>query len=180
MSEYKELKSILGDRIEDSVIRLLESRMNGELAYINHNNVKLYSDTVTMDGAYKEIIGVTKGEYDEELHKMQLTMKKLDKEHENYIPRMIKFYKNEGRKVLHEKYWDDWDIIEIRLRGLYKGMELGNCLSIIKTLNSGEGLAKAKEELSNQNHSGMSHSLVCAMVQRFSDRGNEFVEYVNK
>ena len=37
---------------------------------------------------------------------------------------------------------------------------------------------QAKKEIENQNHSGMSFGLVCAMVKEFCSRGQEFVEYV--
>lgn len=57
-------------------------------------------------------------------------------------------------------------------------MELGACLEIVEILNNNNSLDEAKTKIESQGNSGMSFGLVCAMVKEFSDRGNEFVEYV--
>lgn len=58
-------------------------------------------------------------------------------------------------------------------------MELGACLDIVEELNKGCTLEVAKTIIDNQNHSGWSFGLVCAMVKAFSERGKDFVEYVS-
>jgi hypothetical protein len=84
-----------------------------------------------------------------------------------------------GRKVLTPDKWELWDkVVPIRLGDLYHGMELGNCLDIVKILNNGGSLNTAKAEINKQGHSGMSFSLVRAMVKEFCERGQEFAEYV--
>jgi len=57
-------------------------------------------------------------------------------------------------------------------------MELGACLEIVKILNNNGPLDEAKAKTESQSHSGMSFGLVFSMVKEFSERGNEFVEYV--
>ena len=49
---------------------------------------------------------------------------------------------------------------------------------IVKELNAGCELDKAKEIIEAQGHSGMSFGLVCSMVKSFCNRGSEFVAYV--
>lgn len=86
----------------------------------------------------------------------------------------------EGHKILDEKYWAEWDeIVPIRLNDLYEGMELEACLAIVKPLNEGCWLDEAYKIIESQGHSGMSFSLVMAMVYHFCDRGEAFAKYVN-
>ena len=76
---------------------------------------------------------------------------------------------------------DLWrEIVPIRLSDLYRGYELGSCLEIIKELNSGCKLSIAKNIIENQGHSGMSYRLTFLMVRSLSDRGVDFVNYINK
>ena len=98
----------------------------------------------------------------------------------NYTkPELTKEWITKGHEILDEKYWKKWDeCVPVRLDDLYKGMELGDCLDIVKALNDGCDLDKAKTMIHNQGHSGMSFGLVRAMVQTFCDRGNEFADYV--
>lgn len=58
----KKIEFSLGSTIEQAVNELLN---HGELVYGKFNGVTLYSDTVTMDDAYKEITGKTKAEFDD-------------------------------------------------------------------------------------------------------------------
>ena len=53
-----------GSTIESAVYELLAAKARGEQVYGDFNGHKLYSDTVTMDSAYTEIMGCTKAEFD--------------------------------------------------------------------------------------------------------------------
>ena len=89
-----------------------------------------------------------------------------------------KVWIEEGKEVLSKDKWDVWEeIVPIRLKDLYRGMELRCCLDIVKVLNNGT-LEEAKILIEKQNHSGMSFGLVCSMVREFSPRGIEFVDFV--
>jgi hypothetical protein len=63
--DYLKVEFTLGDTIENAVNQLLKHKEKGQLACGDFNGVTLYSDTVTIDGAYKEIAGMTKAEFDE-------------------------------------------------------------------------------------------------------------------
>lgn len=83
-----------------------------------------------------------------------------------------------GHAVLDEKYWKHWDeCAPIRLGDIYRGMELGCCLDIIKPLNEGCELSEALKIMESQNHSDLSWCLVRSMVKSFCDRGVEFAEF---
>ncbi len=177
--KYGKIEFFAGNTIEQAVNELLSHKEKGKLVWGEFNGVILYSDTVTMDSAYQEITGKSKEEFDKAQQEWKENYDREKKEHEAKIPDLTKIWMEKGREILTEDKWELWDkIVPIRLGDLYQGMELGNCLDIVKILNNNSTLDEAKEKIESQGHSGMSFSLVCAMVKEFSDRGNEFVEYV--
>lgn len=180
--KYKDIGIPAGSTIDLAVQILNKYRSNGELVCINFNGVDLYSDEIfTVDDAYEKITGVTKKEYEKKIEDYNETIHKREQEYKDNFFRLVEYYKQQGRKILSKEKWKDWDeIVPIRLSDLYQGMELGSCLDIVKLLNEGGTLDEAKEKILNQNHSGMSFSLVCHMVEEFADgdRGKEFRKYV--
>ncbi len=179
MEKYEEIEFLVGNTIEDAVNELLEYKKKGKLVCGDFNGHTLYSDTVTMDGAYKEIIGQTKSEFDKKQQEMRDNFKRQEEEHKSQIPALSKVWIEKGKEILTEDKWELWDkIVPIRLNDLYQGMELGYCLDIVKILNNNGTLDEAKEKIESQDHSGMSFRLVCFMVKEFCDRGIEFVNYV--
>lgn len=177
--QYQEINFLAGNNIESAVRELLKHKSKGILACGEFNGVILYSDTVTMDGAYKAVTGKTKTEFDESQRKWREDYEKREKEFKESVPSLREEWKKKGREILTEDKWEYWDkIVPIRLDDLYHGMELGCCLDIAKILNSNGSLDEAKKAIENQNHSGMSFRLVCSMVREFCDRGNIFVDYI--
>jgi len=175
--EYKEIGWV--GNIEQAVSELLMYKSKGKLAYCNFNGVNLYSDTVTMDSAYISVTGKTKAEIDKEHEEWKREYDRKENEHKRMIPELSIQWIKRGKEVLTEDKWDYWtEIVPIRLGDLYHGMELGCCLDIVEILNAGEPLEVAKKKIEDQNHSGMSFSLVCAMVGEFCVRGKEFMDYV--
>lgn len=175
---YKKIDFFPGISIKECVNELLEYKAKGELVFGNFNGHKLYSDTVTMDSAYREITGKTEKEYNDYLKKQHEEYEKQKQEHKDSIPYKSKIWMEKGREILDKSKWELWDkIVPIRLNDLYQGMELKCCLDIVEILKEGT-LEEAKKEIENQNHSGMSFGLVCSMVKEFSPRGEEFVNYV--
>lgn len=80
---------------------------------------------------------------------------------------LTKYWIKEGHKVLSQDKWDEWDrCVPIRLGDLYKGMELGQCLDIIKTVKDNSIVAGIKV-MKNQGHSGMSWGLMKSMIKTF-------------
>lgn len=64
---YIKLDFILGSTVETAVNVLLSYKEKGKLVYGVFNSVTLYSDTVTIDSAYKEITGMTKAQFDKHI-----------------------------------------------------------------------------------------------------------------
>lgn len=178
MMEYEKL-DFLGHDIDSVVSSLLRYRQEGKLVSTEFNGVTLYSDTVTLNDAYKAITGKTKEECEIELKNWKENYEKELKTHQDRIPELTEQWIKKGAEILDEDKLELWNkIVPIRLSDLYRGMELGNCLDIVKILKDGGTLDEAKAEMEKQGHSGMSFSLVCAMVKEFSPKGEEFVNYV--
>lgn len=169
------------NRIEDAVLDLIKFPIEheGRLACCEFNGVKLYSDTVSLDSAYKAITGQKYNEFNLMLKKEHEESIRKESEFKDTIPTLTCKWRNKGHEVLSQDHWVYWDkIVPIRLNDLYHGMELGCCLDIVKILNNGGTLDEAKAMIDSQDHSGMSYGLVRNMVKEFAERGKEFSEYV--
>lgn len=179
MVKYKDITGItLGESIDSAVKRMKSA---GEPVSVEFNGVMLYSDIDDVDSAYKKVTGMTKAELDAEIQREHDQYLEEEKRHKDSIPRLTKEWVEKGRSILDEKYHDSWQkCVPVRLNDLYRGMELRCCLDIVKELNNGCTLEKANDMIKEQEHSGMSFSLVCLMVKSFCDRGADFVSYVRK
>lgn len=178
-AKYRKLEFYYGS-IKDFVYLLLQYKEKGELVYADFNGHRFYSDTITMDGAYKEITGKTKAEFDYMVKEQEDAWEEQKREHEASIPKKTKYWREKARGIIKEDKLDHWDkIVPIRLKDLYQGMELECCLDLAVLLKEG-AFEEAKEMLNNQGHSGMSYGLVCAMLKEFVDNGEEFLEFIRR
>lgn len=175
---YREIDFFPGRNIKECVNELLEYKAKGELVFGVFNGHKLYSDTITMDNAYREITGKTEKEYNDYLKRQFEEYEKEKQEHIDNIPKLTQYWMEKGREILDKSKWELWDrIVPIRLNDLYQGMELKQCLDIV-TLLEYDKFEEAKELINNQGHSGMSYGLVCSMVKEFSLIGADFINYI--
>lgn len=178
-TDYKQIQFGAGDTIDKALQYLSRFKERGELVYGTFNGQNIYSDIDDLDSAYKKITGRNKSEFDADRKAENDQYKEQQRKHKESIPELTKEWIEKGNAILNEKYHKRWaEIVPIRLNDLYQGMELGATIEIVKELNSGCDVQKAKEIIDEQGHSGMSFSLVCLMVKEFSDRGEEFVKYV--
>lgn len=172
---YREIEFMAGCNIESAVKELKEQN---DLVCGSFNGQMLYSDIDDLDSAFKKVTGKTKAEFDESQRKRQAEYEAENKRHEEAIPKLTEEWIEKGNAILDKKHHELWaKIVSVRLKGLYKGFELGACLDIVKELNAGCELDKAKGIIEEQGHSGMSFGLVCSMIKEFCDRGTEFVNY---
>lgn len=178
--KYYEIELPLGINIKKCVEILLRYKERGELVYGVFNGHKLYSDTVTLDDAYKQIVGSTYQEYEKKLETLSEEYKNLKQEHLKLIPEKAMLYMQRGREILDPDKIIEWDkIIPIRLHDIYEGLELDCSLKIIKILNNGT-FEEAKKEFESQGHSGHSFHLTCAIIEKFSSKGKEFITYMGE
>ena len=177
--QYKEIQLELGGNIDSAIKLLNEYKAKNELVFINFNGHKLYSDIDDLDSAYVKVTGETKEQFDEYQRLRHEKYEEEKRKHEESIPELTKKWIKKGNEILDKEYHELWnECVPIRLSDLYRGMELGACLDIVKELNNNCSLDEAKAIINNQGHSGMSYSLVCSMVKSFCKRGNEFINYI--
>lgn len=183
MHDYILIDVPCGTTIEQAVLELRAWKPedhDGHKAAINFNDHILYSDTVTVDGAYKLITGKTKAKFDEERRKERENYVRKEREFQEKIPELTKEWIKKGHKILSEDKWELWDkCVPIRLGDLYHGMELGQCLDIVEILKTGD-YEKAKQTMENQGHSGLSWGLMKSMVRSFSDVGEDFIKILDE
>lgn len=179
--EYTKIDGHVGMSIEEAVQILTDYHKEGKLVCLDFNGTMLCSDSVTLDDAYKAITGMTKDEYEHAERARRREQEQKEAEYQQKIPELTEKWKEEGHKILDKKYWDLWDqVVPIRLSDLYRGMELGCTLDLVKRLNAGCELSEAQKIFKNQGHSGMSAHLMFSMLVSFCDRGAEFVEAMRK
>jgi len=177
--KHRKIEFGAGDSIERAMQDLARFKERGELVYGEFNGQKLYSDVDDLDTAYKKITGKTKADFDAEQKAENDRYKEEQRKHKEAIPELTKEWIEKGNKILDEQYHEKWaKCVPIRLDDLYRGFELEATIDIVKELNAGCELDKAKEIIEGQGHSGTSFGLVCSMVKSFCNRGAEFVAYV--
>ncbi|WP_368900785.1 hypothetical protein [Oceanobacillus oncorhynchi] len=182
VNEYQETIFDPGITINEAVSQLQELNSKGKKAKGEFNGVTLYSDTVNVDGAYLSITGRTEADHKDLVKSIHENFKKDEEKHKENIPQLTDKYIKLGQEVLDESKWRKWEeIVPIRLRDLYRGMELDCCLDIIKVLNREPSawdseienddwilMNEATDIFESQNHSGMSANLVANMVEQFA------------
>lgn len=171
--KYTKIELKLGSSIDMAIKELHAQEF---LTCCDFNGIILYSDVDNIESAYMKITGKTVSEFREQRRTQQEAYERELQEHKSKIPELTTEWIEKGNKILDKKYHELWaKIVPVRLSDLYRGFELGSCLDIIKSLNEGCELDKAKIIIEQQGHSGMSFGLVCSMVQSLCDRGEDFV-----
>jgi hypothetical protein len=175
---HRKIEFGAGDSIDRAMQDLARYKERGELVYGSFNGHNLYSDIDDLDSAYLKILGKTKSEFDEAERIRHEDYKAEEKRHKDSIPELTKEWIEKGNAILDKEYHEKWaKCVPIRLNDLYRGMELGATLDIVKELNAGCDLDKAIEIINGQGHSGMSYGLVRSMVISFCKRGALFATY---
>jgi len=172
----------LGLTIDEVVKELQRLNTNGTglLFVTDFNGVDLYSDTVTLDGAYKAITGYTKEDFEKHLEEERLQRIKEKEKYLESIPALTKEYKEKAKGIISDDKLEKWgEVVHARLNGMYRGMELGCCLEIITVLNEND-FETAKQTIEKQNHSGASEILIHTLLKEFADNGKEFLKYIDK
>lgn len=183
INDYHVIEFDPGLTIDKAVVELQKLYNQGVKAKGVFNGVTLYSDTVDIDDAYLAITGRTEADHKDLVKSIHENFKREEQEHKENIPHLTDKYTKLGQEVLDESKWRKWEeIVPIRLRDLYRGMELNCCLEIVKVLNREPSrwdseiendswilVNEAADIFESQNHSGMSASLVAYMVEQFAN-----------
>lgn len=180
----KKIEFYAGDTIDTAWKKLLrESADCGDTCFGMFNDKEIRS-TDTLDEAYVKVLGKTKAEFDDAVKKEREEYERKKKEHEDNIPNLVPEYCEKARGVILEDQYEFWDkIVPIRLRDLYRGMELDATLDLCKIMRDesvgyDERIRKAYDTFMGQGHSGMSASLVASMLKAFCPDGEDLADAV--
>ena len=160
-----------------------ELHKTGSPCCTEFNGVEITSED-SLDDLYIKITGISKEEFEKRLQEANDEYVRHEEEHKEKIPELTKHYCEEARGVILEDKLELWDkCVPIRLGDLYHGMELDCTLSIAnimgnEALDLETRMRKAYKEFNGQGHSGMSASLVMAMLREFCPYGNEISDAI--
>ena len=166
-----------GNTIESAVKTLEDYRARGESVVIDFNGHKLYSCDITMDGAYQEVLGQTKAEFDKAQEEWRKEYEERTAREEAEAQEQIPYWLEKGSDLIYPERAEEWKkCVEARAKDLYHGMDLNAAIEIMEMLENGS-LDDAKEVLEGQDHSGVSYGMVRNIVFSFSKKGPEFWEH---
>ena len=166
-----------GNTIESAVKTLEDYRARGESVVIDFNGHKLYSCDITMDGAYQEVLGQTKAEFDKAQEEWRKEYEERTAREEAEAQEQIPYWLEKGSDLIYPERAEEWKrCVEARAKDLYHGKDLDDAIEIMEMLENGS-LDDAKEVLEGQDHSGASYGMVRNIVFSFSKKGPEFWEH---
>ena len=166
----------------DHCIRELQKKaimFKHSLWFIEFNSHTFYSDEVTLDSAYKEVLGKTYGEYIDERNKKAIETEIQDQIFKMSLPTLRKDYEQIGKKIVDKKYYKKLEeLIPDSLEGIYKGWDLTQAFEIVKMLNNESNFEECETQMNIQSHSGFSFGITTELICELCDRGPEFKEYI--
>lgn len=167
-----------GSTLEQCVEALLKYQRRGESVVVSFNGHDLYSSDVTMDGAYQEVLGSTKEEFDRKQEEWRKEYKEKQAREEAKAKAQIPEWISRGDSIIYPERAEEWKkCVEARASDLYHGLDLNAAIEIMEMLENGATLDEAKEVLDGQDHSGASYGMVRNIIFSFSKQGPEFFEY---
>lgn len=165
--EYRE--EFFGGTLDSVVMKMQEMERRGDHVCTNFNGHMLYSDTVTMDSAYKEVLGCTKAEWDKQMEEFRRQQAIEKARFEAQKPELIAAAVERGAKVIEPALMETWkDCVKQSYDALYKGHDVTATLDLLEAIDQGQDWKEVKQIFEDQGHSGMSAGLVGHMVQEFS------------
>lgn len=162
--------------LDGCVRKLLEYQERGESVYYDFGGHRFYSCDITWDGAYQEMYGMTKAEYDEakKLYPSEgFNLEALQETATDSIPRWIQ----EGNKFIYPEQKDEWEeYVRNSAKSLFYGKDLNAALVLMKKIAEGASLEEVIDAFKRQHHSESSAQCVRETVLFFAIGGSEFYE----
>ena len=180
--ELKELEVELGEDLESVVNKLVELQKKGEMYYYaEFNGIKLYSKNVSLESAYKDVMGKSKQEWlmelEQERERLNKLLSKFEEEDRKKLPEWIE----EGKKYIYEEKHSRWENeCKSYFEVLHTGFAIENAVTIMKMLDEKKKFKDILEQMLKQGHTGMSKSTTLNIVLKYSKEGPKFYKYVNK
>lgn len=166
-----------GHTLEECVNWLLKFQEKGESVFVDFNGHNLYSCDVTMDGAYQEVLDMTKAEYDRKKEEWRKENQEREAIEEAEAKAKIPAWIEKGEAFIYPERMKKWkECVEVRASDIYHGTDLDAALILMEKLESGASIEEVKEMFDKQDHSGVSAGIIKSIIFHFSKRGPEFYE----
>lgn len=177
-----EMETYGGERLEEVVLKLENFRRNGQINYFaNFNDYKLYSIDVTMNKAYKEVIGCTKRTWDRRMKKMFERNRQAIEENKRIALEQLPIVIEKGKKYIHLEKINQWiELCKADAEGTYCGLLTKDALIVMQALEESKPYEEIREIINLQNHSGYSYSFLMRILLLFANDGPNFYRYMQK
>ena len=177
-----EMKTYGGERLKDVVLKLEQLRRNNQINYYaDFNGYKLYSIDVTMDKAYKEVIGCTKRTWNKRMQKKFEDNRKYIEESKKTALERLHIVIENGKKYIHSEKINKWtEFCQADAEGTYCGLITDNSLVVMQALEDNKPYEEIREIIDSQGHSGYSQSLLMHILLLFAKDGPKFYRYMRK
>lgn len=175
------LDGYLGD-IDNAVKMLQEYQARGESVYVEFNGHKLYSADITLDGAYKEITGQTKAEFDKVQEEWLENYRKEQAEKKEQAEQRIPEWLKRGEKLISADKKEMWEkyVKQSAQSKFYLGADVESALEIMEKIATGASQEEIDKLVHEQGHSGTSYVVVRSMVRDFYGQDIENLEVASK
>ncbi len=176
--EYIEM--IPENTLELTVKALLKAKDEGRKVFCHFNDTILKSDTVTMDDAFLEVLGITKSQYDKEQREFNNNFEKMvlqeRRESLKKIPELIE----RGKAYIFPEKLEEWKNCVIdTCDGPFDYSIVEQALDIMDALEKGAQRDELIGMLREQGHNDATAILLRRIVLNFSKRGPDFFEETN-
>lgn len=167
----EEIQVSIGANLDETIERLLEDKNKGIHTYCIFNDHTLYSDTITVDSAYTEVLGCTREELEREIlenkKRRMIEIKKAKKD----VPNQIK----KGEELIYPFRYTDWEqTVKASAISIYHGLITEHALDIMEAIEEEMPVDEIVKIFDKQGHSGWSASLTRNIVMMYSKNGYPF------
>ena len=171
-----EIKVENDDNLESIVYKLLAYKARGKQAYCIFNGVRLDSNSVTMDLAFKNVTGKTK----EELEEIKKAV--LAKKEEPRVERTLKEKKDEwlrrGKYVIYPEKYYGWETIINGSNIESDELEIETALEIMEMMEKGKTIDEIVQMYENKNIPHNKRVYIENLVFEFGSQGPDFCEKI--
>lgn len=181
--KIKELNFGEGVSIDDAIEMLKQEKEQGNTAFGIFNGVKLSTENLSVDDAYKLIIGQTKEEYENDLKiLLEKYAEEKQRNHERVLEaskERIPYWIQKGHEIFPEELWSEWDeIVPIRASDTTYGVELDVVIAVqyIIMENKEDMYEEINELLKQYQNNSLVFLTSCLLIKAFCKNGNDTIQ----
>lgn len=132
--------------------------------------------TMSVDDAYKEVLGCSKEEYAKKVFELnreiEAEKERLEREAEKKIPSWVE----RGKAFIYPEKVEDWtNMVKSRAKGIFYGEDIEDALAVMEKLDAGMPVEEIREFARGRNYLGNTFGSSNAIIFAFSKRGPEFI-----